>query len=359
MSNYISRIRSLVVRQGAERYLLLTLLSFGTSVSLTRLFLRLTGYPQIGGGGLHIAHVLWGGLLLFIAALLPVIFANRWVYAVGGLLSGVGVGLFIDEVGKFITQNNDYFYPLAAPIIYAVFLLTVLLYVQIRRRKRRDPRTELFGVLDDLQEVLDHDLDEQEYKRLQARLAYIARETQHPDVVKLAIQLQEFLASGAIELVPTPATAFEQWIMRSRGIGSQWLSRVRLRFVLVLGLALSGLPAIFDLLLVALIIMAPQDLRQAIYAALPPDPSTYSSLTWFVVRLVVEGVVGVMLLSAAGFWATGREQRGTAIGFLGLLLALTTVDLLGFYFDQFVTVVSATFQFILLLGVRYYQQRYL
>ena len=114
MNRIVSRIRRPVRREGAERYLLFTLLSFATSVALTRLFLELANYPQLGGGELHIAHVLWGGLLLFAAALLPLIFANRWVYVTGSLLAGVGVGLFIDEVGKFITQTNDYFHPAAA-----------------------------------------------------------------------------------------------------------------------------------------------------------------------------------------------------------------------------------------------------
>jgi hypothetical protein len=134
-------------RDHAERYLLITLLSFAASVSLTRLFLSLTGYPQIGNGELHIAHLLWGGLLLFIGCLLPLIFANRWALDLSAFLGGAGVGLFIDEVGKFITRSNDYFYPTAAPIIYAVFLLTVLLYVTVKRDNANNLRKELFGVL--------------------------------------------------------------------------------------------------------------------------------------------------------------------------------------------------------------------
>ncbi len=39
--------------------------------------------PELGGHGLHIAHLLWGGF-------------------------------FIDELGKFITQDNDYFFKPAA-----------------------------------------------------------------------------------------------------------------------------------------------------------------------------------------------------------------------------------------------------
>ncbi|MFN8448618.1 MAG: hypothetical protein U0521_08520 [Anaerolineae bacterium] len=41
------RLRSPVKREGAERYLLLTLVSFAASVVLTRIYLELTGYPQI------------------------------------------------------------------------------------------------------------------------------------------------------------------------------------------------------------------------------------------------------------------------------------------------------------------------
>jgi hypothetical protein len=53
------RLRQPVRREGAERYLFLTLVSFAATVLATRGFLELTGYPRIGGGELHIAHALW------------------------------------------------------------------------------------------------------------------------------------------------------------------------------------------------------------------------------------------------------------------------------------------------------------
>src|SRR5512143_1373219 len=141
-----SGVRRGVKRVDAERYLLWMLLSFAGSVVLTRVYLQLTGFPQVGGGDLHIAHLLWGGLLLFISTLLPLTLANRWALRLSAILSGVGVGLFIDEVGKFITKTNDYFYPAAAPIIYSFFLLTVLYYFQVRRHTARDARSELYQV---------------------------------------------------------------------------------------------------------------------------------------------------------------------------------------------------------------------
>src|SRR4030043_1505642 len=122
----------LVERENATRYMLISLLSSVATVSIVRSLLALTGYPQLGGSTLHIAHVLWGGLILYIAAILPLIYLNPRLHIVGAVLSGVGVGLFIDEVGKFITRQYDYFFPAAAPIIYVFFLLLVIFVVMIR-----------------------------------------------------------------------------------------------------------------------------------------------------------------------------------------------------------------------------------
>jgi hypothetical protein len=123
-----------MIRQGAERYLLLTIVSFIVAVVGTRWFLQATGYPQVGGGELHIAHMLWGGLLLVVAAVLPLLFVAERVLALSAILAGAGTGLFIDEVGKFITASNDYFYPLAAPLIYGLVLALALVFLLVRHR---------------------------------------------------------------------------------------------------------------------------------------------------------------------------------------------------------------------------------
>ena len=49
MKHIFTSVRHPVKRQSADDYLLITLLSFAASVGGTRLFLEITGYPQIGG----------------------------------------------------------------------------------------------------------------------------------------------------------------------------------------------------------------------------------------------------------------------------------------------------------------------
>ncbi len=122
------------LREDADHSVLLATVSFVVSVVVTRWWLQFTGYPKIGGGELHIAHILWGGLLLVLAGLFVLIVRGPWVRPIAAVGIGAGTGLFVDEIGKFITSTNDYFYPAAAPLIYGVVLAFVLIFVLVRRR---------------------------------------------------------------------------------------------------------------------------------------------------------------------------------------------------------------------------------
>lgn len=104
------------------------------AVLVTRLYLNMTGYPRVGSGPLHIAHLLWGGLFM-LAALVVVLsllgkHAKRWAAVLGGL----GFGLFVDELGKFVTADNDYFFQPAVALIYVLFVLLFLVFKAIERR---------------------------------------------------------------------------------------------------------------------------------------------------------------------------------------------------------------------------------
>ncbi len=92
------------------------------SLLLVRFFLFVTGYPQLGGDGLHIAHMLWGGLLMLISITLLLAFLGRRVQQLAAVLGGLGFGVFIDEIGKFITSDNNYFFRPTIGILYAIFV---------------------------------------------------------------------------------------------------------------------------------------------------------------------------------------------------------------------------------------------
>lgn len=118
------------------------------TVLVTRGLLALSGYPQLGGGGLHIAHVLWGGLLMAVAVVGALSWAGPVVRPLAALVGGIGFGLFIDEIGKFVTADNDYFYEPTAALIYVVVVLLVLVGEMIHGRRARDPHETLAAAAD-------------------------------------------------------------------------------------------------------------------------------------------------------------------------------------------------------------------
>lgn len=105
----------------------LFLLAAVATVLVVRAFLAATGYPQIGGGALHIAHVLWGGLLMGTALVSVEIAEGSRVRVFAALVGGIGFGLFIDEIGKFVTADVNYFFQPAIALIYVVFVLFYLI----------------------------------------------------------------------------------------------------------------------------------------------------------------------------------------------------------------------------------------
>lgn len=123
------------------------LLTAVTTILVIRTQLWLTHYPQLGGDGLHIAHLLYGGIFMVIALWFGLIYLNRWSRAVTAIVGGIGFGFFIDELGKFITSDNNYFFKPAAGLIYVIFVVMFLIIRELSRRQSLNPRTALANAL--------------------------------------------------------------------------------------------------------------------------------------------------------------------------------------------------------------------
>ena len=167
------------------------------SILLIRFFLSLTGYPSLGGASLHIAHLLWGGLLMVVALVLLFSYLSKRARILAALVGGIGFGTFIDELGKFITSDNDYFYRPTVALIYVCLVLLILASRSIRTGQRVTRIEYLINALQEMQEVALHDLDREEQMRV---LRYLSRSDPGNPLVR---PLQELVERSL--LVPTPA----------------------------------------------------------------------------------------------------------------------------------------------------------
>src|SRR2546428_7362043 len=71
-----------------------------------RFFLGVTRYPRLGGGGLHIAHMLWGGPLMVAAVLLLLSYLAQRIRREAADVAGLGPRHFLDEPGKVIHRHH-------------------------------------------------------------------------------------------------------------------------------------------------------------------------------------------------------------------------------------------------------------
>jgi len=346
------RLDHLARRLDADHLLFLVLLGFGGSVVLTRLYLELTGYPTVGGDTLHIAHAVWGGLLLFVGGVLPLVLANRSALPVAALATGIGAGLFVDEIGKFITVDNDYFFAAAAPVAYAVFVLALWVYLRVRGRRDPSPRSQLHAALELLGDVVDRDLSPSDRRELERRLD-AARGSGTERLHRLAEDLLELTRSGALDEAVTEPGRVRRLVTRLDRWTDRHLAGARLRRVVVAALALLGVVAVGDLAVVGFIGL---DLLDGTTTSLADAANDYARVgiedglgtTLLLLRVGLDVVVGVLLLVGALLVARGRDRRGVEVAQGGLLLALTLVNVLLFYTDQWVASGAAVTELVVL-----------
>jgi len=126
-------------------------------------------------------------------------------------------------------------------------------------------------------------------------------------------------------------------------------------------MALLGLGTLLAMALLLYFVFVPEAARQSLLAqsVTQGEIQSVNEGFWHYLRIFLEGLVGLIALAAIYLVARGRERAGVNAALLALLLSLTGVILLSFYLDQFRAVVTALFQFGVLLLVLAYRRWYL
>jgi hypothetical protein len=216
----------------AGRRLDLFLVCAVASVLGNRVFLIITGYPQLGNGTLHISHAIWGALMMAVAVIFAISFLapnNRTFIA---FIGGCGFGWFIDELGKFITRDVNYFFQPTIGLIYFVFIAMYLVFRSIQRRELSADEAVLNG-LEALKSAAIGELSE---PRRSAAVTLL-EQTNADD--PLARQVHALLADETGLPTPNP-TRFERWgrSVRAWYLGlakRRWFERVVVFWFVVVG----------------------------------------------------------------------------------------------------------------------------
>jgi hypothetical protein len=318
------------------------------SLLLLRLILKLTHYPHLGGERLHIAHVLWGGILMAVAIVSLLSFVGRGVERFASVIGGIGFGAFIDEVGKFVTSDNDYFYRPAAAIIYVTFVLLYLSTRAIQTIRRNTPREYLINALVDMEEMALRDLDEEEAKRIQV---YLDRSEQdHPLVGVLRSSFHD------ADLVPTrPPSRLHRagrWIVeRYRRLTGEPRFRSAVITIVVLDLLVKLAYVVF---LVFFVQLRWERFFEVGFLSRAITRKSLSVVEWIQVG---SWVLSAFFVARGVFLMRRSRMRALRMFEVSILTAILITHVFNFYRDQFLALVGFTFSVLMLVSVRFMIQQ--
>jgi hypothetical protein len=320
------------------------------TILLTRLFLGLTGFPRVGGGGLHIAHMLWGGLLMLLALVLLLAVLGKRTKRAAAMTGGAGFGLFVDELGKFITADNNYFFQ---PTIALIYSLLVLLFLAFRAIERRSLSTEecLANAVDMLREVVMGGGTDAEIGRTLALLERSQAQGPLAEALRAAVRGAARAREGRPPRIARAAA--RAWQLYDDLVAWRWFQRAIL--VLFLGQAALGVAVL--LVLIGLVVMR-----------LLPSPLSWSVPATAAIALdgadSPMGPVGAVasafssLLSLAFVMLGASRLRGSRLGAYhwlerSVLVSVLFGQVLLFWQEQLGGVLQLAWNLLLLGALRY------
>ncbi len=236
------RVRALAIRSTDVSRNLDIFLAFGVAGVLgNRFFLAATGYPQVGNGTLHISHAIWGGAMMAAAIAAAVSFISPAVRGFVAVLGGAGFGWFVDELGKFITRNVNYFFRPTLAIIYSVFVAMYLLFRILERRAYRSEE-KLLNALEAVKAGAIGRLDEP--TRLQA-LALLDQISDDDTLVK---PVRELLRQLPTRQQPRPSR-LTRVTHRTLGVYERWTVRRGFIFTMMIFFLLLAVSNVAEILI--------------------------------------------------------------------------------------------------------------
>jgi hypothetical protein len=144
-----------------------------------------------------------------------------------------------------------------------------------------------------------------------------------------------------------------------KSLERRWISRALHRGLLIIAfgvVAFSGLAIV----MLELLLAGDSNVRAQVLSSIINEGIVNSAtgFQWLLIHATLTGIVGFLFL-VAGVLLLRWDRRGINIAQFALIMQLTVVNLLAFYFNQFTMISSALIGLLLLLAVTRYRARFL
>jgi hypothetical protein len=325
--------------KNSEKHLFLFTISFIVSVFAIRIFLELTNYMQLGGGGLHIAHVLWGGLSMLIAGISLIVYQGERIYVVSSILLGIGFGFFIDEIGKFITTDNNYFFAPAAAIIYAFMIISFLLAYYYRRQKKFKVKEEMISVLEEMKDVVGGNFHVNQKNELLERIEYLKQNAVETNIKNLAGDIDELIRSDQFKIKGPPKFTVDAFFFKLEKKIQQFFIRTRIaEMTIPYYLLVKAITTISGILIINYTYFVEQNT-----IGTEISPIHFGTGQGILIIYSVLSFVYVLMLVYSFYLLKTNVILGLKIARTSQLYSILLLNVFAFYFEQFSAATEVSF----------------
>lgn len=338
----------LVKRENASDLILILMISALMSLLVTRFLLYIFGWPTISFGVWHIAHVIWGGVFMIGGIILVLTNHGERARKLAAILGGAGWGLFIDEIGKYLTKNNDYWFQPAIIFIYVSFILLFLVYRYFEKNQPQDSKTLLYSVINQLEEIAENDLNESEKKQIITKLNRIINKEKHQTVKEFAIDLKGFIKKHQAKK-DKRLNLWQQLLIKT---GYYSYNKIFKRKFIRTGLAIfAGVWSLDKIWETIRILGNPQKL-ELIRKFYDDYNLIYKSDFYMIVlKIIFDSVTALLFLAGLFTYSRKKRIRGIRYFQLGLLVSIFLSSVFKLYFEQFSEVPILGMSILLLVAI--------
>ena len=301
------------------------------TILATRFYFTLTHNPQIAFGQWHLAHVLFGGLLMFISIFLMINFYGTGIKKISSITGGIGWGWFIDEIGKYVTKDNNYWFQPAIIIIYISFIILFLTY---RYFKKNQPQKDIRNIIiKDFNKIVD---------------SHAFLDSNNPELFTLSKSLKKIIKHYQLKASKSKNSDF--YINNFLNFTYSKIFSHRL-FVFILGVysLYFSLDKIIDF---TRIIFSPQKMLiiESFYHHYNFLSRTDTYMIGF--KIFFDLISALLILVGWYFYLIKKKRRGFTFFSYGLLVNIFLSSIFRFYFEQFSATFNLIFSIIVLTWIR-------
>ena len=320
------------------------------SLLLVRIYLKLTGYPQIGHGSWHISHALFGGMIMTVGTMVSLTLQGNKVKKFAAGVFGFGLGWFIDEIGKYLTRDYNYFFRPAVLIIYIFFVIMFLIYRYLERTRAKSNETIFYSVLHNLEEVINDDLEKREKKTIVKKLKMVIGSSEG-NLKLMAVELLSAVRKMKVK-EDRKSSGISVWM---RKIFNLSYDRIFKRKAVVYGLLAYAIYFSVDKI-IDILRIGTSGQKMMMIQKFYEDYNFFgkSDIYMIVFQMVFDMAASILFLIGVRYFWVGKRIRGVRFFKYGLYVSIFLVSIFKFYFEQF----SGLYEVIIAITLLYVLNRY-